>query len=133
MKLLPFAIALATTCLSALALPAQAQSVLMEENGALEQGDEMLSSDNSLYDVYTFDGEEGQAIKIDLASSEFDTYLAVLGPSDEVLAENDDAEGSTNSSITLTLAESGTYTFIVNGYDSSSVGQYVLTVSEQAE
>lgn len=131
MKLIPFAIALSATCLSALALPAQAQSILMEESGTLEQGDEVLPSDNSLYDVYTFDGEAGQSITIDLASNQFDTYLAVLSPGDEVLAENDDAEGSTNSSITLTLEESGTYTFIVNGYDSSSIGEYILTVSEQ--
>jgi len=130
MKLLPFAIALSSACLSVLAMPALAQMLLMEEYGMLEQGDEILPSDNSLYDVYTFEGEVGQSIIIDVASDEFDTYLALLSPSDEVLAENDDVDGSTNSSIAMTLSESGMYTVIVNGYDSSSQGQYVLTVNE---
>jgi len=130
MKLLPFAIAVSSAVFSTLALPALAQSLLMEEYGVLEEGDEVLSSDNSLYDVYSFDGEAGQSIMIDLASDEFDTYLAVIGPDDSVLAENDDYEGSTNSSIALTLEASGSYTIIVNGFDSSSMGQYVLTVTD---
>lgn len=143
MKILPLSIAL-SSLLFGVSLPAMAQGnssmlavqpmqmaqsgVLLQESGVLEPGDAVLESDNSLYDIYTFDGAAGQTITIDLESSEFDTYLAILSPSGELLAENDDTDGSTNSSITITLGETGTFTIVVNGYDSTSQGEYLLTV-----
>gem|GEM_PF-3161598 len=146
MKILPLSIAL-SSLLFGVSLPAMAQAntesnssvlavqpmqmaqsgVLLQESGVLEPGDEVLESDNSLYDIYDFDGASGQTITIDLESSEFDTYLAIISPSGELLAENDDTDGSTNSSISITLSETGTFTIVVNGYDSTSQGEYLLT------
>jgi len=144
MKLFPLSVALSSLLLNG-SLPVMAQvhhdsghpeeqwvaqaSVLLQRQGTLERGDEVLPSDGSLYDIHTFEGRAGQRVTIRLESNEFDTYLAIIGPNDEVLAENDDFDGSTNSSVTLTFPETGTYTIVANGYDSSSRGRYALVVS----
>ncbi|HEY9645912.1 MAG TPA: PPC domain-containing protein [Chroococcidiopsis sp.] len=108
---------------------ALAQSTLLQENGVLEEGDQVLSSDNSLYDEYSFDGQEGQTVTITLSSDDFDPYLVLISPEGEVLAQNDDVSPDNFSSeISLTLPADGTYTVIANGYDSSSQGNYVLEV-----
>lgn len=141
MKILPFTVALASAFFS-LSLPAIARTsveptpatttqlaqVLFQREGVLEDGDEVLQSDNSLYDIYTFSGQARQQITIDLESDEFDTYLAIFNSDGSLLGENDDTPGSTNSSITMTLPADGDYLIVVNGYDSSDLGRYLLTV-----
>jgi hypothetical protein len=94
--------------------------------GRLESGDRTLQS-GEYEDRYTFEGESGQAVTIDLHSTEFDPYLMLIAPSDEQ-EENDDYEGdTTRSRIDTTLAESGTYTVSVTSYSAGETGAYVLT------
>lgn len=107
----------------------QEGSTLLNQQGELQTGDSVLASDGSLYDEYTFDGEEGQQITITLESSEFDTYLAVFTPDNKLLQEHDDInQNNSNSQITVTLPVSGTYRVIVNAYDSKGKGKYLLKV-----
>ncbi|HEY9624816.1 MAG TPA: PPC domain-containing protein [Crinalium sp.] len=107
---------------------------ILQEQGALEEGDQVLSSDGSLYDVYTFEGKAGQAIDISLESTDFDTYLALVDPEQQVIAENDDVnENDRNSKITVTLPSDGTYTIVANGFDRTSRGQYSLSVMDSEE
>ena len=104
-------------------------SMLLNEAGVLETGDKILSSDQSLYDEYTFNGQQGQQITISLESSEFDTYLAVFTPDNELLQEHDDIDqNNSNSQITMTLPKTGTYRVIVNAYDSKGKGKYLIKV-----
>jgi len=84
-------------------------------SGRLEAGDSTLD-DGEYSDIFTFDGQAGQTISVELASSDFDTYIGLVLPSDEVL-ENDDYEGSTSRSTPLVLRrqpvppeQAGTYT-----------------------
>lgn len=122
-------VGLALTGLSGWGAIANAQVFLLQESGRLEEGDSVLPSDNSLYDEYVFEGQQGQTITIDLQSDDFNTYLAVIDPQGQVIGENDDAEpGDQNSRLDLTLTEDGTYIVIANGYDSSSRGDYTLEV-----
>ena len=82
-----------------------------------------------MYDEYTFNGQQGQQITISLESSEFDTYLAVFTPDNELLQEHDDIDqNNSNSQITMTLPKTGTYRVIVNAYDSKGKGKYLLKV-----
>jgi len=129
----------AATALVALAgIPAYAQTpeaetaepaVVLQEEGALEDGDTVLESDGSLYDVYTFEGETGQSVTVNLSSSEFDTYLLLIDPEGQLLEQNDDAaEDDMNSSLTVTLPSDGTYTVVSNGFDSESRGGYAVEV-----
>jgi hypothetical protein len=103
---------------------------LLQRQGSLENGDNVLQSDGSLYDEYTFEGQAGQQVTIAMESTEFDPYLIVLDENDQVVGENDDASSSdTNAAVTLTLPNSGTYRVIANSYDSSNRGRYRLTVN----
>lgn len=101
------------------------------EQGALEEGDNKLPADNSFYDIHAFSGTAGQSITIAVESEDFDTYLFLLDPANEQIAENDDlAEGNSNSTITLTLPSDGIYKVIVNSYDEDGKGSYDLSVRE---
>ena len=104
-------------------------TMILEETGELAEGDSVLPADGSLYDEFTFSGEEGQTVTIRIESSDFDTYLAVFTPDDELLAEHDDIdETNTNSEVTVTLPSTGIYRVIVNAYDDQGRGQYLLQV-----
>lgn len=104
------------------------QGYLLIREGALENSDSRYE-DGSLYDEYLVQGEANQAITIDLTSSKFDTFLAVFDAEGQsILAQNDDAEDSSNSRVTLTLPEDGLYRIFVNGYNESDRGEYTITV-----
>lgn len=109
--------------------PSAEQTVVLQEEGALEDGDSVLESDSSLYDVYTFEGQEGQSVTVNLSSTDFDTYLLLIDPEDQLLEQNDDqAQDNMNSSLTVTLPSDGTYTVVANGFDSNSRGSYNVEV-----
>jgi hypothetical protein len=103
--------------------------------GSLEQGDKKLDSDNSFYDDYYLYLNQGQSLKINLTSTEFDTFLAlqdpnIADPQQQIIAQNDDiSENNTNSEIQLTVTKEGVYRIIVNSYNPNSQGEYILTVS----
>ncbi len=103
--------------------------IILEEQGILDSTDAVLPSDNSLYDEYTFEAEAGQSVTIRLESEEFNPYVALLDPKGQLVAENDDASSSDkNAAITVTLPMSGSYRVVVNAYDRTGQGQYLLTV-----
>ncbi|MGA9378038.1 MAG: PPC domain-containing protein, partial [Phormidium sp.] len=86
-------------------------------------------SDGSWYRSYTFDGVAGQPVRIILESSEFDTYLALLGPDGRKVAENNNVgRNSPNSALNLTLPRSGTYRIIVNASERGAGGRYRLII-----
>lgn len=98
--------------------------------GALEPGDNVLASDGSLYDEHTFEGITGQSTTISLESPDFDTYLFLIGPDGDVVAENDDVSSDDlNSELTVTLEADGVYTIVTNGFDAQSQGSYTLTMT----
>jgi Bacterial pre-peptidase C-terminal domain len=108
--------------------------VILEQKGELNSAkSSVLPSDKSLYDQYTFEGNQGQTVVISVESSDFDTYLAVFSPNGDLLQENDDVtKQNSNSEITVTLSASGRYRVIVNAYEAPPKGQgkYSLTVRE---
>jgi len=109
-------------------LVARGNSILYEE-GVLEEGDQIIQDDNSLYDKYTFQGRAGQSVTIQLNSDDFDTYLIVIGPRNQVLGENDDSSRTNVSSqLVVTLPETGTYQVFANALDERGRGRYILRV-----
>jgi S1-C subfamily serine protease len=101
---------------------------ILRRQGSLDSGD-ALAPDNTYYDEYSFQGRAGQRVTITLESGEFDTYLALIDGSGNLLDSNDDFQsGSTNSQIVTTLPQNGTYIVIVNGYSPADQGRYALTV-----
>ena len=106
----------------------------MQEKGTLSDGDLVLPSDESVYDEYTFEGSAGQVITVTLESPDFDTYLAVFSPTDELLGEHDDInKKNTNSQHTITLEITGKYRVIVNSYDKTGRGEYNLQVIQSGQ
>ncbi|ERT03824.1 trypsin family protein, partial [Lyngbya aestuarii BL J] len=103
--------------------------LILEEQGTLDRTDAVLPSDGSRYEEYSFDGVGGQTVTIRLESSDFDPYLALFGPNGQLVGENDDANSSEkNAALTVTLPMTGRYRVVVNAYDSTGQGQYLLTV-----
>lgn len=104
------------------------------EIGATVQG-ELTASDGKsesgrAADGYRFSGREGQRVRIDMSSSDFDTYLQLFDDNRLSLAEDDDgaAEG-TNSRLTFTLPHTGAYIVEARAF-SEETGGYELTISE---
>jgi|GEM_PF-1668464 len=108
---------------------ALAQTVLLQEAGALEDGDMVLPSDNSLYDEYTVEGEEGQTVTVTMVGDGFVPYLAILDPQNPnnfVLGEGGIMPDSFTASLQVTLPRGGAFLVIANGLDGSSMGDYTI-------
>jgi len=98
------------------------------ERGQLAAGDETLSA-GEYADPFTFEGRPGQRARLDLYSSEFDTYLILAGPG-EFRFENDDVDGAPGHSIIeADLTEAGTYHVIVTSYAPAETGAYELSLT----
>ena len=96
--------------------------------GELGGGDATFDA-GEYYDPYVFDGDEGQTVRLDLSSADFDTYLGLVTPSGEEIA-NDDHESATDRSvIELTLPESGRYRVQATSYAAAETGRYTLALT----
>jgi hypothetical protein len=99
--------------------------------GELE-GDDATFDAGEYYDTFEFDGDEGETVRIELASTDFDTYLGLVTPSGDEIA-NDDFEGDTDRSvIELTLPESGRFRVHATSYSAAETGRYRLALTDGA-
>jgi hypothetical protein len=100
-------------------------------SGELDASDAKFEA-GEYHDTYIFDGDAGQAVHLELASGDFDTYLGLVTPSGEEIA-NDDFEGDTDRSvIELTLPESGRYRVQATSYAAAETGRYRLALTTAA-
>jgi len=97
------------------------------ESGELVDGDETLRTGEYM-DSYTFEGIPGQRARLDLSSTEFDTYLILKGPGEFNLENDDIGEDPDHSVIDVELPEKGTYRVIVTSFDVGETGRYGLTI-----
>ncbi len=99
-------------------------------SGTIAAGDNVLQQDNSLYDDYPIEVDSGWTIHATMTSSDFDTYLILVDPQGNRAAFNDDdaslGGNGTNSQVTHTATQSGTYHIYANSYQSGQVGAYQL-------
>lgn len=108
---------------------ASALTCSVAATGTLSSAD-CPAGDNSFYDEWEFAGTAGQTVTIDMGSTAFDTYLALLNPNDVPVAENDDVSaGDTDSRITFTLNVTGAWTVIANSLEPNRFGNYTLNIS----
>jgi serine protease Do len=102
--------------------------LILREQGGLGPGDDTLQ-DGSYFQEFNFRGQAGQSVRLRLVSNSFDTYLLLLDPAGNTLAENDDASPSTtNSELIVTLPGDGQHTVIVNAYNPGEQGEFLLVV-----
>ncbi len=91
------------------------------------------------FDQYQFSGVAGQRVSFAVTAANqaaLDTYLLLVGPNGQVVAENDDAvSGSFDSRIPasgfFTLPQTGTYTVEVTSCFAGQIGNYTLTAQRQ--
>lgn len=106
-----------------------AQSIAL--NGSLVSGNltdssNVLPADDSYFNPYKFDGQAGQNVLIEMISDDLDSFLILLDPSGNPLAQDDDSGGGTNSRVIATLPVNGTYTVLANTYSAGETGSYNL-------
>lgn len=109
-------------------LPAPASGdLVLAERGSL--GPEDFALDSGEYvDVYTAWLIAGTPVWFELSSSEFDVYLVVLGPDDEIVLEVDDSAGyGLDVATSFVPAATGEYLVAVTSAFAGESGSYALT------
>ena len=87
--------------------------------GRLETGDEV--GKRGLQDRWTFTGNIGQLIRVDVMSTQFDSYAYLLHDGMPIDSNDDGGDGN-NARLMSILPATGTYTVIVSAYQASSNG-----------
>jgi hypothetical protein len=80
-------------------------------------------------DIYTFSAANADHVQIRMESTDFDSYLELYGPDGTMVMSNDDGAGNLNSLIDTILYSSGEYMIIARPLNSSSSGDYRLTLA----
>ena len=94
-------------------------------NGRLQTGDGALSS-GEFFDRYTFTGQRGQAVAVEMASGEIDSYVIVEAPSG-AQQDNDDRNGASHDArVSWVLPENGVYSIRATTYAARESGAYSL-------
>jgi hypothetical protein len=100
-------------------------------SGSLDDEDEVLDTDNSFFDLWTYQGRAGEQVRISMESDDFDTYVAIGrmegGEFVEIATMDDGGEG-TNSLLEVTLPEDGEYVIRANSFSAAETGAYTLRV-----
>ncbi len=100
--------------------------------GAVATG---VIADSALATYYRFDGVAGETVRItaDTTAGTLDTLLYLWDLSGTPLAENDDANNTTNSEIQFQLPATGTYVIVVTRFDVAAGftnGEFRLTLTK---
>ncbi|HET6765629.1 MAG TPA: PPC domain-containing protein [Longimicrobiaceae bacterium] len=127
---------LAAALLTAAAAPVHAQTPIrvgQTVSGELTASDPTVSaSDKSHYKLYSIRGTAGQAIRVTMRSSAFDSFLTLgrsTGGTFTTLRFNDDGAGGNDSQIDFTYPADGEYLIRANSV-SESTGAYTLQVEQ---
>jgi len=86
-------------------------------------------NDDSFTDLYVFSLSTSAELTINLASTDFDSFLRLLSDQSEVLLEDDDSGSNFDATITTTLA-AGNYKILTNSAtNQEQTGAYTLTLT----
>ena len=113
--------------------PPRADAVRIGGNlqGQLQRSDSQVG--DKFQDLYRLRARRGERVRIDLASSDFDTVLTLQMPDGTILSNDDHGEATgTNSRLETVLAEDGEYLIGVTTYEDGETGSYRLTLAPQA-
>ncbi|WP_256296101.1 PPC domain-containing protein [Haloarchaeobius salinus] len=95
----------------------------------LDPNDPQSDRFNGYYEPIALDAPTGSTVNISMSSDD-DTYLYLLGPDGQVVAQNDDYNGLDSRISSFTLSETGEYTIIATSFDSGATFEYELSVAE---
>ncbi|NHN46774.1 hypothetical protein G9464_04080 [Halostella sp. JP-L12] len=101
-------------------------------SGEIDRDDPRSDRFNGYFEPVSLRADGGETVTIEMNSADGDTYLYLLGPDGNVIAENDDYGGSLNSQISgVTLDDGGEYFIIAGGFRTNGFFEYELSVAEQ--
>jgi hypothetical protein len=109
-------------------VPMRAINVGQEMTGELRSSDPRLN-DNSVYHLWTFRGQQGQTVQIDVMSRDFDAFVILQDAMGNELERDDDDGDGLDARIQYTLPTAGTYRIVANTYSGNSYGTYRLRVT----
>lgn len=114
--------------------PAQARDLVVgrSQEGRLSDGSG-VNGDDQRADLYRFTGREGQRIRLDLTSSDFDAYLELFretASGRESLATNDDGGEGTDSRLIHVLPADSAYLVEARAFGGGGEGAYRLSLSD---
>ena len=89
--------------------------------------------DEGYVHAYTFSGDEGDSVTLELTSPDFDTYLWLDGPGLDEPVGDDDGGDSLNSRISTSLRTRGEYRVIVASFSGAGTGRYTLRFSSRLD
>jgi len=95
--------------------------------GRLTVSDARLT-DNTFYQAWTFYGQAGEMVTLDVMSTDFDAYAVIQDGNGNALARDDDSGGNLNARITFTLPYTGAFRLIANTRRQGTIGAYSLSV-----
>ncbi len=95
--------------------------------GVLPEVDGKSFNANS-YPRHEITAAAGDVLDVHLTSGSFDAFVEITDASGDVIAEDDDGAGGTNSRLTLPIRSDGIYTVVVKSFSDSGSGPYTLTV-----
>lgn len=98
-----------------------------EEQGTLAEGDETLQSGEYM-DAYEVMVREGQWLRAEVLSGDFDPYFIILDPTGDQTDVDDSSKGNRSMTKAITQAsEGGEWRIVVTSYEPGESGDYTLT------
>jgi serine protease Do len=99
-------------------------------NGQLDSDSNILPTDRSFFDAYTFEGRRGDRVTIEMSSTQVDAFIILLAPDGQNVAQDDDSGGGSNARLTAALPVDGIYTVLANTYSAGETGEYSIRLVE---
>lgn len=98
----------------------------------LVQGDPLLPNTRRPSQVWTFDGQAGQRLVIEMLgrSGNVDPHLTLQDSSGKELARDDDGGDGTNARLRYVLRATGRYRVVASNFRASRYGPFTLTLTE---
>jgi thiol-disulfide isomerase/thioredoxin len=111
---------------------AKAEEIELKDGKAEIQG--QLTTENPRFEnkyakPYRIKLEAGKSYRIDLVSTDFDSFLYLLGPKGEILARDDDGGGDLNARIVYDVKTTGTYQIQAASLGAPANGNFTLSVA----
>ena len=98
------------------------------ERGRLAFGDDLAPGDKYA-DSYTVRVRPGDALIVDLQSTNFDPYLVLISPSEEAFSNDDWQNSRSRSRIEVDRPEAGTWTVAATSFEARATGAYTLQIA----
>jgi len=95
-------------------------------------GDDLLLTDDSIYDVYRFEGRAGEEIALLMTSTELDAYLYLYADDRQVVGSDDDSGGAGDAFLRVSLERDGAYYVVASTFGAGEIGDYRLDLTRVA-